>query len=94
MRNRGDYDAYQIAFEGPDSVIMSGTSKLPGYHLAYVYRRRAMTAVSFLYLFVAGNTLVKVRGTVPASHFQTTDLPSFAHEVVAESVVNHPRLKR
>jgi hypothetical protein len=86
MRNRGDYENYQIAFEGRDSVMVSDVSKLPGYHVAYVFLRGGRAAVSFLYLFVAGNNLVKVRGTVPEGHFQNTDLPSFAHAVTVASV--------
>ena len=86
MRNRGDYENYQIASEGRDSVMMSDVLKLPGYHVAYAFRRGGRTAVSFFYLFVAGNNLVKVRGTVPESHWQNTDLPSFAHAVAVASV--------
>ncbi|HJP61022.1 MAG TPA: hypothetical protein VJ865_13530 [Gemmatimonadaceae bacterium] len=85
MRRRGDYDLYRVAFEASDSVMVDGAWKIPGYHLAYVFRRGQTTAASFLYLFVSGNTLLEVRGTVPAERFQNTDLPSFAHDVVAQA---------
>jgi len=90
MRNRGDYENYQIASEGRDSVMVNDVLTLPGYHVAYTFRRGGRTAVSFFYLFVAGNNLVKVRGTVPESHWQNTDLPSFAHAVAVASVKPAP----
>ena len=85
LRRRGDYDDYRLVFEERDSVTAEGLSKIPGFRVGYVYRRGPLTFVSFYNLFVAGNALLKVRGTVPGSHFAKTDLQSFAHAVVAEA---------
>jgi hypothetical protein len=76
------YDQYEIAFAGRDSVMVRGKT-IPGYRVAYVYRHGGAAAVSFFYVFVVNQLLVKVRGTVPAMYFAKTDLPTFAHAVAA-----------
>jgi hypothetical protein len=61
-------------------------------HLWYrgVYHRKTTATVSFLDLSIAGSALVKIRGTVPATHWQNTELPLFAHAVAARAVVRKP----
>jgi hypothetical protein len=90
LQKRGDYENYEIASEGGDSVMVDNALELPGYYVAYVFRRGGWVGVSFFYLFVAGNNRVKVRGTVPENHWQNTDLPSFAHAVAVASVKQGP----
>jgi hypothetical protein len=86
LQARGEYDNYELAFEGRDSATVRTGQVLPGYHVAYVYQHGASTAVSFMYVYVAGAALVKVRGTVPLTFWERTDLPIFAHDVAAQSV--------
>lgn len=90
MRRRGDYDEYHVTSEGPDTVTVSQGWKIPGYRVAYTYHRKSVSALSFFYLYVAGNTLLKVRATTTASRASTTDLPDFAHEVVELSARKAP----
>lgn len=83
---RGVYEAYQIAHEEADTV-RAGAHVLPGFRLTYGFRAQGRVAVSFYNVYAAGRTLVKVRGTVPASQFRKTGLPGFDRAVVAETVL-------
>ena len=89
LQARGDYDNYELAFEGPDTATARTGEVLPGYHVAYVYQHGAAQALSFMYVYVAGAALVQVRGTVPLTFWERTDLPTFAHDV-ATQVVRQP----
>jgi hypothetical protein len=84
-RGRGVYEAYEIAFEGPDSVRTSGRW-VPGYQIGYVFRRGGADYVSFFFVYAVGDAFVKIRGTVPEAGWEQTDLPSFAREVAIRTV--------
>ncbi|HEU6451176.1 MAG TPA: hypothetical protein VFT57_07120, partial [Gemmatimonadaceae bacterium] len=77
---RGRWDAYEIAFEDRDSVKVRDTV-LPGRQVAVVIRRGKAMYVSLFYLYSVGNEWIEVRGTVPVSGWQTTDIPVFARQV-------------
>jgi hypothetical protein len=83
-RARGVYEDYTIAFEGPDSISVEGRM-IPGYQLGYAFRR-GTTYVSFFFLYAVGDAFVKVRGTVPESQWEATDIRSFARDVVARAI--------
>jgi hypothetical protein len=83
--SRGIYDRYSVVFEGRDSIT-TGTTVYPGYYVTYVFRRNDAVAVSFLYLYVVDQALVKIRGTVPSEHWEETDLPSFAHDIAIAAI--------
>ena len=86
QRARGVYESYEIAHEGADT-IRAGTHVLPGFRVRYGYRARGGgVAVSFFNVYVAGRTLVKVRGTVPESQVRKSGLQAFTRAVVAEIV--------
>jgi len=84
-RQRGRWDAYEIAFDGPDSVKVSDTV-LPGRQVAVVIRRGKAAYVSLFYLYAVGNEWIEVRGTVPVPGWQNTDIPVFARQVSAMAV--------
>ena len=90
MSQRGDYDDYHITAEGRDSVSMKNGWKIPGYRVAYTYRRKSVPAISFFYLYVVDDALLKVRATAAASKERTTDLPDFVHDVVEQTARNAP----
>ena len=90
MSQRGDYDDYHITAEGRDSVSMKNGWKIPGYRVAYTYRRKSVPAISFLYIYVVDDALLKVRATAAASKEKTTDLPDFVHDVVEQAARNAP----
>ena len=83
--SRGIYDRYSVVFEGRDSITVGNTT-YPGYYVTYVFRRNDAVAVSFLYLYVVDQALVKVRGTVPSAHWEETDLNIFAHDIAIAAV--------
>ena len=84
-RQRGRWDEYKIAFDGRDSVQLKGRL-LPGRQLAFAIKRGQVMAVSLFYLYAVGNEWIKVRGTVPVSRWQKTDIPVFARQVSAMAV--------
>lgn len=84
-RQRGRWDAYEIAFEEPDSIKVGGTV-LPGRQVAVIIRSGRAMYVSFYYLYAVGNEWIKVRGTVPVAEWQKTDIPIFARQVSAMAI--------
>lgn len=86
QQSRGVYARAEIAWEEPDTV-QAGSLALPGYKLAFVYWNGGEAFVSVLNLYVAGTTMVKIRGTVPAEQFERTRLLGFAEVVAAQSVL-------
>jgi hypothetical protein len=84
-RERGVYEAYEIAFEGPDSVLTSGRW-VPGYQIGYAFRRGGANYVSLFFVYAIGDAFIKIRGTVPESQWEQTDLPSFAREVATRMI--------
>jgi hypothetical protein len=89
MRGRGDYNEYSIMGEGRDSVKTQSGAMIPGYHVSYTYRRGETNAVSYFYLFVAGNTLLKVRASAPIGHIKDPELALLAKSLVAESAKDY-----
>ena len=79
---RGIYDAYEVAYEGSDSVRVGGAD-IPGYRLVSVYRSRGQVYVSLSYAYHLPPSIVKVRATMPHSLWHDTDVPAFAHELVS-----------
>jgi hypothetical protein len=72
-------------------VKVPSGSQLPGRRVSLTFRRGQSSAISYFYLFVAGNVLLKVRATAPAAHAQNTDLPIVAKALVMESAKDyHP----
>ncbi len=84
-RQRGRWDEYKVAFDDRDSVVAKGRL-LPGRQLGFVIKRGQAMAVSLFYLYAVGNEWIKVRGTVPVSRWQKTDIPVFARRVSAMAV--------
>jgi hypothetical protein len=86
-----DFDEYSIVSEGRDSVQIRSGSRLPGRRLSFTFRRSQASSVSYFCLFVAGNVLLKVRGSAPAAHAKDTDLPIIAKTLVMDSAKDyHP----
>ena len=84
-RQRGRWDEYKVAFDDRDSVVAKGRV-LPGRQLGFVIKKGQAMAVSLFYLYAVGNEWIKVRGTVPVSRWQKTDIPVFAQKVSAMAV--------
>jgi hypothetical protein len=84
-RQRGRWDEYKVAFDDRDSVVAKGRL-LPGRQLGFVIKRGQAMAVSLFYLYAVGNEWIKVRGTVPLSRWQKTDIPVFARQIAAMAV--------
>ena len=76
---------YEMAFTEPDSVAF-GARTIPGWQLGYVFRRGDRLYLSVLLLFATGDSFVKVRATIPQSEVERSDIPSFAHIFVTQSV--------
>lgn len=87
-RSRGNYEGYRITGERRDT-IRAGSHVLPGYGMSYVYWNDGLEVASFGYVYVAGRTLIKVRGTVPASQLRSTRLLEFTRAVVARTVLEN-----
>lgn len=85
-RARGEYDEYEIAWSKPDT-LHAGDQVLPGHRIAYVFVARGQKFVSAYNLYVSGRTLIKVRGTVPASRFEKTLLFGFAESLPVMTVL-------
>ena len=92
-RTRGAYEAYQIAFDEPDSIplVTAGSAFAPGRQVAVALRRQRTIYVSLYYVYAIGNAFVKVRGTVPQARWQQTDIPLFAREFARQASGGAPR---
>jgi hypothetical protein len=86
---RGAIDEFGIAFEGADTAWVDRTM-VPGYKLCYVFRRGETVAVSFLFLYDASSSFVRVRGTVPHANWRASGIPEFAREFVARATSPGP----
>jgi hypothetical protein len=47
--------------------------------------------VSLFYLYAVGNEWIEVRGTVPVSKWQRTDIPVFARRLSAMAIADRPK---
>lgn len=79
---RGWYEAYNIAFAHADSLDVDGQLVF-GHVTAAGTRRAGQVQVEFQYLYLVGTRFVKTRASVPAETWQNTDVPLFAHELIA-----------
>jgi hypothetical protein len=89
-RQRGRWDSYEIAFEDPDSVDVK-SSVLHVRQLGIVIKRGQAMYVSLFYLYAVGDEWIEVRGTVPVSEWQRTDIPVFARQLSAMAVADRPK---
>jgi hypothetical protein len=71
-----------VAFSDPDSVQVDGRV-LHGHATAAVTKKAGRVSVELQYLYLLGDTFVKVRGTVPADNWEKTDVPNFARQLAA-----------
>lgn len=85
---QGEYDQYRMVWSEADSV-RAGRHVLPGHRIAYIYVVRGIPVVSTFNVYVAGRTLIKVRGSVPASQFKETRLLGFAEAAPVLTVLSN-----
>ena len=84
-RSRGTFEDYGIAFENKTSVETK-SGELPGYEIVFALRRNGAVFVSMFFIYAVEDAFIKIRGTVPESRWEQTDIPSFARAFVAEAV--------
>jgi hypothetical protein len=59
--------------------------------LGVVIKRGKAMYVSLFYLYAVGNEWIEVRGTVPVSKWQRTDIPVFARRLSAMAIADRPK---
>ena len=79
--DRGRYDAYEVPVNRPVSVDTKAETPVSGRVVVMVFHRGDQSFVSFMHLFLKGQSYVKVRLTLPAAEWQDSMAPNFALEL-------------
>jgi hypothetical protein len=77
--SQGAFDGVQIVIDKP---LEAAQSSVPGRVVVAVWRERGASFVSFMHVFAFGETVLKVRLTLPASQWQQSTAPDFALDLV------------
>jgi hypothetical protein len=85
LQERGQYERYHVAWSQADT-LRAGEHVLPGHKIGYVYQTGGVPVFSSFHVYVAGRTIIKVRGSVPVSQLSETRLPGFAELLPVETV--------